>query len=179
VSFVLLVFVSLPISSRNSIYIISSSSKVCPLYSGFPSPKKFRHLSLSLVSFSVSPWFVMLRLTPSIHLSLSLPLLRVPYGSHSKIFRGSLFPGILFTCPNHRSRFSLLTSKMFFPTSMITLMVTFRTFSFLDFHNVAFQHIYGRRKIEQNNEHRLMVVKKEQPNIKTKMSRFLSKITYS
>jgi hypothetical protein len=42
----------------------SSSSKVCPLYSGFPSPKtKFRHLSLSLVSSSVSPWFVMLRLT--------------------------------------------------------------------------------------------------------------------
>jgi hypothetical protein len=44
----------------------SSSSKVCPLYSGFPSLKtKFRHLSLSLVSSSVSPWFVMLRLTPS------------------------------------------------------------------------------------------------------------------
>jgi hypothetical protein len=39
----------------------------CPLYSGFPSPKtKFRHLSLSLVSSSVSPWFVMLRLTPSL-----------------------------------------------------------------------------------------------------------------
>jgi hypothetical protein len=72
----------------------SSSSKVCPLYSGFPSPKtKFRHLSLSLVSSSVSPCFVMLRLTPSIHLSLGLPLLRVPSGSHSKIFRGSLFPG--------------------------------------------------------------------------------------
>jgi hypothetical protein len=58
------------------------SSKVCQLYSGFPSPKtKFRHLSLSLVSSSVSPWFVMLRLTPSIYLSLGLPLLRVPSGS--------------------------------------------------------------------------------------------------
>jgi tellurite resistance protein TehA-like permease len=34
----------------------SSSSKVCPLYSGFPSPKtKLRHLSLSLVSSSDSP----------------------------------------------------------------------------------------------------------------------------
>jgi hypothetical protein len=98
----------------------SSSSKVCPLYSGFPSPKtKFRHLSLSLVSSSVSPSFVMLRLTPSIHLSLGLPLLLVPSGSHSKIFSGSLFPGILFTCPNHRSRFSSVTSKMFFRTFMI------------------------------------------------------------
>jgi hypothetical protein len=42
-----------------------------PLYSGFPSPKtKFLHVSLTLVSSSVSPWFVILRLTPSIHLSL-------------------------------------------------------------------------------------------------------------
>jgi hypothetical protein len=78
------------------------SSKVRPLYIGFPSPKtKFRHLSLSLVSSSVSPWFVMLRLTTSIHRSLGLPILRVPSGSHSKNFSGSLFPGILFTCPNN------------------------------------------------------------------------------
>jgi hypothetical protein len=91
----------------------SSSSKVCPLYSGFPSPKTtFRHLSLSLVSSSVSPWFVMLRLTPSIHLYLGLPLLHVPSGSHSKTFSGSLFPGILFPCPNHRSRFSSITSNI-------------------------------------------------------------------
>jgi hypothetical protein len=97
----------------------SSSSKVCPLYSGFPSPKtKFRPLSLSLVSSSVSPWFVMLRLTPSIQLSLGLHLLRVPSGSYSNTLSGSLFPGILFTCPNHRSRFSSITSKMFFRTSM-------------------------------------------------------------
>jgi hypothetical protein len=33
----------------------------------------------------------MLLLTPSIHLSLRLPLLRIPSGSHSKIFSGSLF----------------------------------------------------------------------------------------
>jgi hypothetical protein len=39
----------------------------------------------------------MLRLTPSIHLSLGLSLLRVLSGSNSKIFSGSLFPGILFT----------------------------------------------------------------------------------
>jgi hypothetical protein len=53
----------------------------------------------------------MLRLTPSIHLSLGLPLLRVPSGSHSKMFSGSLFPGILSTCPNHRSRFFQLLLK--------------------------------------------------------------------
>jgi hypothetical protein len=45
---------------NNNSFILSS--KVCPLYSGFASPKtKFRHLSLSLVSSFVSPWFVMLR----------------------------------------------------------------------------------------------------------------------
>jgi hypothetical protein len=108
--------------------------KACPLYSGFPSPKtKFRHLSLSLVSSSVSPWFVMLRPTPSTHLSLGLPLLRVPSGSHSKIFYGSLFPGIPFTNPNRHNHFSSITSKMFFPISMITIMVPFWTFSFPDF----------------------------------------------
>jgi hypothetical protein len=71
--------------------------------------------------------------TPSIHLSLGLPLLRVPSGSHSTIFSGNVFPGIRSTCPNHRSRFSSVTFKMFFRTSMISLMVPFRTFSFLDF----------------------------------------------
>jgi hypothetical protein len=71
--------------SLNFCWRCISSSKVCLLYSGFPSPNtRFRHLSLSLVSSSVSPW-LMLRLTPSIHLSLGLPLLRVPSGSHSKI----------------------------------------------------------------------------------------------
>jgi hypothetical protein len=71
----------------------------------------------------------MLRLTPSIRLSLGLPLLRVHSGFHYKIFSGSLFPGILFTCPKHRSRFSSITSKMFFRTSMTSLMVTFRTYN--------------------------------------------------
>jgi hypothetical protein len=72
---------------------LSSSSKVCPLYSSFPSPKtKFRYLSLSLVFSSLSSLFVMLRLTQSVHLSLGCPLLRVPSGFHSKIFSGSLFP---------------------------------------------------------------------------------------
>jgi hypothetical protein len=55
---------------------ISSSSKVCTLYSGFPSPKtKPRRLSLSVVSSSLSPWFVMLRLKTYIynkHLDLAL-----------------------------------------------------------------------------------------------------------
>jgi hypothetical protein len=59
---------------------------------------------------------------------LGLSFLRFPPGSHYKIFRGSLF-----TCPNQRSHFSSVTSKMFFPTSMIAQMVPFRTFSFLGF----------------------------------------------
>jgi hypothetical protein len=75
----------------------------------------------------------MLRLTPAIHLSLGLPLLRVPSGSHSKIFSGSLFPVILFTSPNHRSRFFSITSKMIFLASVIAQVVPFLTFPFLDF----------------------------------------------
>jgi hypothetical protein len=64
---------------------------------------------------------------------LGLPILCIPSGSHSKIFSGSLFPGILFTYPSHRSCFSSITYKMFFPTSMITLMLPFWTFFYLDF----------------------------------------------
>jgi hypothetical protein len=89
---------------------------------------------VSLATFSVSPWLVTLRLTPSIYTYLfGLPLLRFHSGSHSKIFSVRLFPRILFTCTNHRSRFSSITSKMFVPTSMTALMVLFRKFSFLDF----------------------------------------------
>jgi hypothetical protein len=62
-------------------------------------------VSLSLVSSSVSPWFVMFRLTLSMHLSFGFRFFRVPSGSHSKIFRGSLFPGIIFTRPNHNELF--------------------------------------------------------------------------
>jgi hypothetical protein len=39
----------------------------------------------------------MLRLTPSIHLSLGLPLLRVPSVSQSKTFSGSLFPACRYS----------------------------------------------------------------------------------
>jgi hypothetical protein len=56
--------VSLKLQNNSFIHHSFIHLRVCPLYSGFPSPKtKFRHLSLSLVSSSVSPWFVMLRLT--------------------------------------------------------------------------------------------------------------------
>jgi hypothetical protein len=75
----------------------------------------------------------MLRLNSALYLSLGLPFIRFPSGSHSKIFHGSVFPGIVFKCPNYRSRFSSTTYKMFFPTSMIALMVPFRTFSFSEF----------------------------------------------
>jgi hypothetical protein len=70
---------------------------------------------------------------------LGLTFLRFPCGSHSKNVRGSLFSAILFTCPNHSSRFSSVTSKMFILTSMIALMVPFRNFSFLEFLADLFQ----------------------------------------
>jgi hypothetical protein len=63
---------------------------------------KFRHLSLSLVSSSVSPWFIKLRLTPSIHLSLVLPLLRVRYSYNKNIINyGATLqdPILLFKTP--------------------------------------------------------------------------------
>jgi hypothetical protein len=75
--------------------------RVCPLYRGFPSPK-FLHLSLSLVSSSVSPWFALLRLTLSSHLSLGLPLLRIPSGSDSKMFSGRTWILNLFIYVNRR-----------------------------------------------------------------------------
>jgi hypothetical protein len=60
----------------------------------------------------------MFRLTPSIHLSLGLPLLRVPSGSHSKIFSGSLFPGILFTTLDLSSKLMRQIAKEDVITSM-------------------------------------------------------------
>jgi hypothetical protein len=53
--------------------VFSSSSKGLFTLQWFP--LSFA-MSLSVVSSSVSPWFVMLRLTPSIHLSLGLNLLK-------------------------------------------------------------------------------------------------------
>jgi len=52
---------------------------------------------------SVSPCLVLLCLTPSIHLSLALPLHLFPIGSHTRILRVSLLPGILFTFSCHRN----------------------------------------------------------------------------
>ena len=37
--------------------------------------------------------------TPSIHVILGLPLLRLPGGTHSNTFPGNLFSVILFTWP--------------------------------------------------------------------------------
>jgi hypothetical protein len=68
---------SLKLSS--AIHVLSSSSEDCRLYCGFTSPKiKFLHMSLSLVSSSVSPWLVMLRLAPSINPYLGLPSFAFP-----------------------------------------------------------------------------------------------------
>jgi hypothetical protein len=66
----------------------------------------------------------------SIHPSFIGP----PSGSHSMILHGSLFCGILFTCPNHHNFFSFITCNIFVPTSMAALMVSFWTF--LSFKNI-------------------------------------------
>jgi hypothetical protein len=63
-------------------------------------------MSLSVVFRSVQPFLVVFFLLhPSIYLSLGLLFLHVPFGSHPRIVHDSLFPGILFTCPNYRNRF--------------------------------------------------------------------------
>jgi len=92
----------------------------------FPSPKtKFLHMTLSPTSSSVILSLVILHLTPSIRLSLGLHFLRVLVrpGSHSMIFCGNLFPGILFTCPNHRNCLSSVCPNIFVSTSVDYLMV--------------------------------------------------------
>jgi hypothetical protein len=48
-------------------------------------------------------------------------------------FRGNLFSVILFTYPNHRNRFSSLTSNMIFSTCIIARMVLYGKVMFLDF----------------------------------------------
>jgi hypothetical protein len=84
------------------------SSKECPEYRGFPAPKtKFLHMPLSVLSLSVRPWLVALRLTPVIHPFWTFPSFSSLY-FFFYVFRGSLLPGILFMCPNWRNRFPQL-----------------------------------------------------------------------
>jgi len=48
-------------------------------------------------------------------------------------FRGNLFSVILFTYPNHRNRFSSVTTNMVFSTCIIARMVLYGKVMFLDF----------------------------------------------
>jgi hypothetical protein len=93
------------------------------------------HMSLSPLPSSLSPWLFMLRRTPSsVHLRLGLTYFPIPCSSHSRVLRGNLFCGMLFTCSNHRNRLCSVTSNIIFPTSIIARMVPFGNCSFLDFH---------------------------------------------
>jgi len=93
-------------ATKSVIYIspsLSSSSlfKDLPTVQCIPSPKTFStYLASSVLFFHL--WLIILRLTQAINLfSLDLPFLRVSSGSHCTILRGSLFPGVPLTCPNH------------------------------------------------------------------------------
>ena len=83
---------------------------------------------MSLVP-SGSPRLDMRSLYTFIHLSSCFPFLHISPGSHASVLRDNLFPGILFTCPKYLNRFSSVTSDVFFPTSIVALMVSFRAFA--------------------------------------------------
>ena len=89
------------------------SPKDCPSHDcgSFYPEQRFSHKSVSPASSSVTPRLVMLRLQPSIHLSLGLPVLRVPSGFHSRVLHCSQFPGIPFTCLNDRNRSFSVTAN--------------------------------------------------------------------
>jgi len=110
------------------------SSKDSPLNIVSPSLNtKFLHILPSLLSSSLSPLILILSLTPSFHLSLCRPFLRVPSGCYSVILSGDQFPGILFTCRNTVTDFLPVTSYIFFQVPTFILMMSFRTFYFFYF----------------------------------------------
>jgi hypothetical protein len=79
------------------------SPRFYPLYVGFSTRAALFLLTfVSLVSPSVTPWSIILRLAPPFQLSLCLSFLRVASVSHSRILRDVLFRDIPFTCQNHR-----------------------------------------------------------------------------
>jgi hypothetical protein len=90
-----------------------------PLCNWFPSPKtKYRHLSLSLVSPSVSLLLPILRVTPSIHLSSGLPFPRAPSCSHCRSVRGSLTFWYSFYVSKPLQSVYSVTSNTFLPLSI-------------------------------------------------------------
>jgi hypothetical protein len=90
------------------------------------------HTSLSRVPSSLISLLVILRLTPSVHLSLRPPYLRIPCSSHSRVLRGNLFSVIRRTYPNHRYRFSSVSTDMVFSPSVIVRVLCGKVL-FLDF----------------------------------------------
>jgi len=73
-------------------------STICPLCSGFPSPKT--DYPLIPYSLHLSLRSVILRLTPSILLCI---LLRVTSGSRSRILHENLFPAVFFVYLNYHN----------------------------------------------------------------------------
>ena len=89
-------------------------------------------MSLPRISLRLVPgWLVVL--AASSRLVFFGSSLRVPSGSHCRIPLGNLFSGILFTCTSNFNRFSSVISHIFLPTSIVSQIVSFRTFSSPDF----------------------------------------------
>ena len=96
-------------------------------------PKLILHVFLSLVSSSVSPWLVVLHLTPSIFLQVFRPFL-FPLVRILKLSTTVYFLAFsLHVQPIVTVSYQLLPISIFFHTSTVALMVSFRTFYFLDF----------------------------------------------
>lgn len=86
--------------------IIAVCSEIYSLIKGFPLYTVFPHVPASQHSL-LSP--VVSHTPSSPYLSLGLPFVLVPSGSHCRILHDSLFSGILFKYPNRRSSFPTIT----------------------------------------------------------------------
>jgi hypothetical protein len=78
-------------------------------------------------------------LMSSIHVPKGLPFLLLPSVSHSITVFGSQSFSFLFTCPHHCTCFYSIVSRMFFSTSIISLITVFLILSLLDFLADRFQ----------------------------------------
>lgn len=108
------------------------SSKECPGYRGFPAPKtKFLHVFLSLLSHSIRPQLVILRLTPVINLFLGLPFFSF-ICLFFYVFTWQSTSWHSLHVSNLSYPLSSVTSNVLLRASIVTLMVPFRTFCFHD-----------------------------------------------
>lgn len=112
-------------------------SRACTLHNGFPSSKtKFFHVLMPILSSSFSPWLMSYSIQPSIHPFFHVPFLCFPFQDcvwYSIFLPFSLhLPTIIIVFP--------ITHNIFFPTSTVSLTVSFQNSSFLNFIAGFFQN---------------------------------------